>query len=77
MNPWSEASQEKTREVLEGLIYYPRDGKLWFKHIDHTFACMNDIDVIQRRYAMHTPKGDPIKEFSSIDDILTGGWVVD
>jgi len=74
---WSVSAQEQTRRSLEDLSYYPRDGKLFFKHINGSFGYIPDGDAIAGCYAMHTAEGEPLTTFDTVSDVLSHGWVLD
>jgi len=74
---WSESAQQATREAIDELSFGSRDGKVFCKHIDGTFGYMNDAELIEGRYAIHSRIGTLIAEFESVKAMLAEGWVLD
>jgi len=74
---WSGSTRKNTCTALEELSFYARNGKVFFKHINGDFGYMDDSDVLDGRYAIHSPSGEKLTVFHSITDFLNHGWVLD
>jgi len=74
---WSATTREYTRKALEKLSFATRNGKVWLKHMDGHFGCMNDVDALNRSYVIYAPTGGKLDKFDSIADLLEHGWAID
>jgi len=74
---WSAATKEYTRVALEKLGFATRNGKVWLKHVDGHFGCMNEVDVLNFFYVIYAPTGGKLDKFDTVSALLENGWVLD
>ena len=74
---WSQEAQQATREMVESQSYGIRNGKVYLKHIDGSFAYIALEDLLVVHYIIHIHGGDQATEFDSIESVLHAGWVLD
>jgi len=74
---WSEEAQQTTRDMIKNQSYGIRDGKVYFKHIDGSFAYVGLEDLLACHYIVHVRNSGQVTGFDSIEALLHAGWVLD
>ena len=78
-NPWSEALQQSTQEMLESgnFMAHPVTNEVCFKHHELGFGYMNGTDAVHEKYDLHIRASGKVISFPKAEDVVKAGWVLD
>ena len=74
---WSDALKITTRDVICEFRFVPRDDVVYFKNFDGRFGFITVPDILAHKFLLSDRKTSVENLYSSVDELLDDGWVVD
>jgi len=75
--PWSKEHQNQTREYLENLAGVPNGDKIPLKNENGQFGYITLEDWLSKNWLIHQRNDSESQHFSTVDELLAAGWVID
>lgn len=76
--PWSDESQELTRQLCRDKSFSVGNPEgIGFKHFDGEHGMISFKNALEGRWLMTIRGRDDQIEFSSIEEMIISGWVLD
>jgi hypothetical protein len=76
-NTWSDSLKEATRNALQDCWPLSEEGCLHMKNSNGSFGTMGSKVLLDEKWLVRDKKTNAEYLYSTIDELIAGGWVVD
>lgn len=77
INSWSDDLKKATRDALQDCWSLSPDGCLHLKNSNRSFGKISAEDLLARKLLIQNKSTKTEYFYSTIDELIEGGWVVD